>query len=190
MDTPPVEKTAPEFFAFWLRFWRWTVATLQVVGGLFGLYDVMFGPLLNSSRIFFLLTFLLFAASVWGGVLLALDRRGGVIVSFIVQTLQVLQIATASLVYSFLCGFQLVLGLRSTENGPEIGYSFFLPVRFLISSPPSSAAQGIDFTGVNVIAVLAIVCLLYVRSSQSRLLVPTPELKLPVKDTWPPAPKA
>ncbi len=190
MDTPPVEKTDPEFFAFWLRFWRWTVATLQVVGGLFGLYDVLFGPLLNSSRIFFLLTFLLFAASVWGGVLLALDRRGGVIISLIIQTLQVVQIATESLVYSFLCGFQLVLGLRSTESGPEIGYSFFLPVRFLISSPPSSAAQVIDFTGVNVVAVLAIICLLYVRSSHSRPFVSTLESKPPFRDTWPPAPKA
>lgn len=189
MDSPPVEEADPRLAAFWLRFWRYTVAALQVIGGLFGLYYVMFGTLLSPSRFFFLLTFLLFAASVWGGVLLALDRRGGMIISLVIQTLQVLQIATNSLVYSFLCGVQLVLGLRPVENGPEIGFSFYFPVRFMISTNPSLAVQGIGFTGVNVIAVLAIVCLLYVRSSRSWSLLSTQEAKPPVKDIWPPAPK-
>ncbi len=190
MDSPPVEEVDPELAAFWLRFWRWGVATLQVIGGLFGLYDVMFGTLLNSSCIFFLLTFLLFAASVWGGVLLALDKRGGIIVSLVIQTLQVVQIAIESLVYSFLCGFQLVLGLRPVENGPEVGFSFYFPVRFIISiNPLSSTVQGIGFTGVNVVAVLAIICLMYVRSAPSRSLLPTPESKSLIKDTWPPAPE-
>ena len=189
MDYPPVEEADPELVAFWLRFWRWTVAALQVIGGLFGLYDVMFGTLLSLSRIFFLLTFLLFAGSVWGGVLLALDRRGGVMVSLVIQTLQVVQIATQSLVYSFLCGLQLVLGLRPVENGPEVGFSFYFPARFIISTSPSSALQEIGFTGVNVVAVLAIVCLLYVRSARSLSFMSAPEAKPLVKDTWPPAPK-
>ncbi len=188
MDTPPPQEVDPKLFAFWLRFWRWTVASLQIVGGLFGLYDVMFEPLLSPSRVFFLLTFFLFAASVWGGILLALNRRSGVIVSLIIQTLQVVQIATAGLVYSFLCGFHLVLGLNM-ENGPEVGFNFYFPVRFLISTDASSAAQGIRYTGVNVVAVLAIICLLYVRSSHSQSLLPTSESKPPLEDAWPPAPK-
>ena len=110
-------------------------------------------------------------------------------ISLVIQILQVLQIATNSLVYSFLCGLQLVLGLRPVENGPEVGFSFYLPDRFIILTNPSFAAQGIGFTGVNAVAVLAIICLLHVRSSRSRSLLSTPESKPPIKDTWPPAPE-
>ena len=63
-------------FAFWLRFWRWVIAALEVLGGLVGIYAVTFGRLYGSARVILMLAFVLYVASVWGGVLLALNRRG------------------------------------------------------------------------------------------------------------------
>lgn len=181
-------------FAFWLRFWRWTIAASQIVGGLWGLYSVMFGQLLGPSRLFFLLAFVLFVASIWGGVLLALDRAGGVAVSLAVQTLQVLQIATPGLLYSFVSGMQLILGLHLLDNvpdtgGPDVGLSFFFPARFFVFiNPPPSAVPQAAYTGVNVVAVLAIICLLIVRSARLPTPPPAPKAGPTMGSSWPPAP--
>lgn len=189
MDMPPVEEGDPELVAFWLRFFRRLIAALQIIGGLYGLYSVVFGSLIGTSRIVFLMAFVLFAASVWGGVLLALNKPGGVAASLIIQTLQVLQIATESFAYSFVCGVQLVLGLRPMEDGPEVGFSFFSPSRFLAFINPPSALSQIGFTGVNIVAVAAIICLLYVRSARTHVPLSRLELELPVENAWPPAPE-
>ena len=189
MDTPLVEEGDPEVAAFWLRFCRRLVAALQIIGGLWGIYSVAFGNLIGTSRIIFLLAFVLFVASVWGGVLLVLDKSISIIASLIIQALQLFQIATEGLSYSFVCGLNFVLGLRPVENGPEVGFSFYFPARFLVYSNSPSAMQQVGFTGVNVMAVLAIICLLYVRSAHSHPSLPVLEARLPAEDTWPPAPK-
>lgn len=189
MDTPPVEEGDPELAAFWLRFCRRLVAALQIIGGLWGIYSVVFGNLIGTSRIVFLLAFVLFVASVWGGVLLALDKPAGVTASLIIQALQLFQIATGSVSYSFVCGLNLVLGLRPVENGPEVGFSLYFPARFLVFSDSPSAMSQVGFTGVNVVAALAIICLLYVRSARSHPPLPVLKAKLPAEEGWPPAPK-
>lgn len=195
MVSSPNEEGDAAGFAFWLRFWRWTVAMLQIIGGLCGLYNVMFGRLLGPSRLLFLLAFVLFTASVWGGVLLALGRPGGVVVSLAIQMLQVLQIATGSLIYSFVCGVQLVLGLHLSGTdpdmgGPELGLSYYVPARFFVFlNPPPSAVPQAAYTGVNVVAVLAIICLLLIRSARLRPPLPAPEAKPPSENIWPPSPR-
>jgi hypothetical protein len=131
----------------------------------------------------------LFVASVWSGVLLALDRRRGVAASLIIQTLQVIQIATEGLTYSFACGMQLVLGLRPTEDGPEVGFAFFSPARFFLFTDAPAVSAQIGFTGVNIVAVAAIICLLFVRSARSRLPSSMPKSEIAVENAWPPAPE-
>ena len=118
MDTPPVEPGDPELTAFWLRFFRRIVAALQVGGGLYGLYNVAVSVQYSVSRVVLLLAFVLFAASVSGGILLALDRPCGVTISLFVQALQVFQIAANGLVYSFVCDMELMFSINpSGEEG-------------------------------------------------------------------------
>jgi hypothetical protein len=175
MGLSPAEAGDPVGFAFWLRFWCRIIAALQIIGGLSGLYGVLFGGFVGPSRVILLVAFLLFAASLCGGVLLALGRPSGVSVSLVVQALQVLQITTVGVVYSFTSGLQMLLGLRLSENGPDLGLHFYLPAQFFvfIDPPPSMVPQG-AFLGVNIAAILAIICLRYVRAArlQSPLTIP------------------
>ena len=189
MDMPPVEPADPELVALWLSFFRWVIALLQIVGGLFGVYYCVVSGPSGPSHLLFLLGFVLFVASVWGGILLALNRLGGVTVSLIIQALQVLQIASDGLVYSFFCGAKLVLGFY--DFGVMLEYRF--PVAFFVSTAPSSnlSSLGIDFTGVNVLAVLAVVCLLFVRASRPKAFLPSSTGEPPTAaGTWPPAPES
>ena len=190
MDTPPVGEGDPELAAFWLRFFRWIVALLQIVGGLCGLYYAIFGDPIGPNHFLFLLGFVLFVASVWGGVLLALDMPIGVLVSLIIQALQVFQIGSDGFVYSFFCGAKLVLSLYLLGGT----FSFRFPAAFYVSTnpPPDLSSVEISSTGVNVVAVLAIVCLLYVRSAHSRLPLSSSKAappEPPTAGTWPPAPE-
>ncbi|MGI4791875.1 MAG: hypothetical protein ACRYFS_23880 [Janthinobacterium lividum] len=191
MDLPPVEPGDPEIAAFWLQFWRWAVAALQVIGGLFGLFNLMFATVTGTpGRFLFLLGFVLFVASVWGGILLALDKRAGIIVSLIIQLLQVFQLTIDSVVYSFFCGIQLVGGFQSTDTGTEFKMAYYWPSRFFVLTNPSPASLEGNFTGVNLVAVLAIICLMVVRSAHSRLPLPMPKTEPATENTWPPVPKA
>lgn len=187
MDTPLNEEGDPELAAFWLRFFRWIVAALQIIGGLFGLYYVFVSPY-NLSHFVLLSAFVLFVASVWGGVLLTLDRPGGVVVSLIIQAMQVLQIDTDGFVYCFFCGVKVAINLYFI--GFNLSYHF--PALFYVSNNPPSdlSSVGITFTGVNVVAVLAIICLLCVRSAHSQLLLAPSKVEPPTADIWPPSPKA
>ncbi len=168
MDTPPIAQGDPEVAAFWLRFLVWVVAALQIIGGLFGYYyALMSSP--NINHFVLLAAFVLFGASVWGGVLLALDRSGGVIVSLIIQTLQAIQIITGSINYSFVCGFGLFVNLYAV--GMNFQYYYPARITFYGEAPSNSSQVGPLFLSVNLVAVLAIACLMLVRSARSQLLL-------------------
>ena len=171
MDTPLVEQSDPELVAFWLRFFRRIVASLQVIGGLYGLYLAVFATPLGVSHVVLFLAIVLFAAAVWGGVLLALDKPLGVIVSLVVQALQVPQIAATGFLYSFVCGMCLVIGPAVNPDFVGANINWYLPARFNVTiNPPVDPAQtGVVFTGMNLAAVLAVILLLYVRSAHGRL---------------------
>ena len=171
MDTPLVEQSDPELAAFWLRFFRRVIAVLQVIGGLYGLYLVVFATPLGVSHVVLFLAIVLFGASVWGGVLLALDKTLGVTVSLIVQALQVLQIAAPGFLYSFFCGMCLGCGPAVRPDFVGANFSWYLGARFnATTDPPADLSQTeVTFTGINLVAVLAIICLLFVRSAHSRL---------------------
>ncbi len=170
MDTPPVEPGDPELTAFWLRFFRRIVAALQVGGGLYGLYNVAVSVQYSVSRVVLLLAFVLFAASVSGGILLALDRPCGVTISLFVQALQVFQIAANGLVYSFVCDMELMFSINpSGEEGWAAHLVWYYPSHFYFSTgSPSDVPQIVSFTAVNLVAVLAIVCLLCVRMAYAK----------------------
>ena len=171
MDTPLVEQSDPELAAFWLRFFRRFVAALQVVGGIYGLYLAVFTTPLGVSHIVLFLAIVLFGASIWGGVLLALDKTLGVTVSLIIQALQVFQIAVPGFLYSFFCGMCLGCGPAVRPDFVGASFSWYLGARFnATTDPPADLSQtGVTFTGVNLIAVLAFLFLLYVRSVSSHL---------------------
>ena len=192
MTSTEIKEGDPAAFAFWLRFWSRVVALLEIVGGLAGLYMTAFGTLIGTNRVIFLAAFVLFVASVWGGVLLALGRRGGVAVSLVVQAVQLVQVAAGGLIYAFVSGLQLVVGLRQTDDGPDVGFNLAGPARFLVflNPPGGGMTQGL-FTGLNVAALLSIVCLLFLRSSARGATPPAgatsaiPE----AEGAWPPAPE-
>ncbi len=171
MDTPLVEQSDPELAAFWLRFFRRVVAALQVVGGLSGLYLAVFATPLGVSHIVLFFAIVLFSASIWGGVLLALDKMLGVTTSLIVQVLQTLQISAPGFLYSFVCGVCLVVGPAAPPDFVGANIALYWPARFSAATdPPADLSQtGIIFTGVNLVAVLAVLFLLYVRSTRARL---------------------
>lgn len=192
MTATETEEGNPAQFASWLRFWRWVVAVLQVVGGLCGIYAIAFGSLFSPSRVVFLFFFVLYVAAVWGGVLLALGRRGGVAVSLAVQAFQLFQVNTAGVLYFFACGLQIIFGARQAEDGPFVGLTWFFPARSaLFLNPPAQTVPPGTLTGLNVAAALAIVCLLYVRTEERKHISPA-DTALPAaatKGVWPPAPK-
>ena len=171
MDTPLVEQSDPELVAFWLRFFRRVIAALQVAGGLYGLYLAVFATPLGVSHVVLFLAIVLFGASIWGGVFLALDKTLGVTVSLIVQALQVLQIAAPGCLYSFVCGLCLVVGPAVRPDFVGADLFWYLGARFdATTDPPADLSQtGVTSTGVNLVAVLAFLFLLYVRSTRSQL---------------------
>ncbi len=171
MDTPLVEQSDPELVAFWLRFFRRGVAALQVVGGLYGLYLVVFATPSGVSHAVLFFAIVLFGTSIWGGVLLALDKTLGVAVSLIIQAMQVLQIAAPGFLYSFACGLWLVVGPAVRPDFVGANFSWYLGARFnaTTDSPADLSQTGVTFTGINLAAVLAFLFLLYVRSTRSQL---------------------
>ena len=171
MDTPLVEQADPELAAFWLRFLRRAVAALQVAGGLYGLYLAVFATPLGVSHVVLFLAIVLFAAAMWGGVLLASDKPLGVTVSLGIQALQVPQIAAIGFLYSFVCGVSLAVGPAVRPDFVGANINWYLPARFnvTINPPVDSAQTGVAFTGVNLAAIVTIICLLYVRSAYKRL---------------------
>ena len=173
MDTPLVEQPDLELVAFWLRFFRTVVAALQVVGGVYGLYLAVFATPLGISHVVLFLAIMLFGASIWGGALLALDKTLGITVSLIIQALQVFQIAASGFLYSFVCGVCLVIGPSVRPDFVGANINWYLPARFnATTNPPADLSQsGVTFTGVNLVALLAIICLVYVRSAHRQLKV-------------------
>jgi len=99
-----------------------------------------------------------------------LDRLIGVKISLVVQALQALQIVTDSLTYSFVCGVGLTLGLYSEDGSFGFNLFCFYSARFHLfaASQGDVSYSDLTFTGVNLVAVLAIICLLYVRAAQTR----------------------
>jgi hypothetical protein len=100
MSAIEIEKTDPALFTFWLNFWRRIIAVVEIVGGLCGIFTVAFGGWVGSDRGILVLAFVLFVAAVWGGILLLLGRRGGVVTSLVLQALQLVQVVTAPAEYS------------------------------------------------------------------------------------------
>ena len=190
MNMTANEETDPAVFAYWLRFWRRVIAALEVIGGLGGIYVAAFGRLLGPSRVFLLFAFSVYVAALWAGVLLALGRRGGAALSLALQTLQLFQVSASSVVYSFVCGLQILLGGRPTDDGPFFGVSVYLPARFTVFlNPPPEAVPPGAFTGLNMTAVLSIICLLYVRAAERKSTSPAVTVPPKLEGVWPPAPE-
>lgn len=193
MTHATVEEDNSAGFAFWLRFWCRVVAALQIAGGLCGIYIVAFGSVSGNFRVIFLVAFCLFVATVWSGILLMLDRQGGVAASLVVQAFQLVQVNVPGVLYSFGCEMQFIVGFSRNDDSPVIGFNFSYPSRFSIflNPPPHFAAQG-GFSGLNLVALLCIVCLLLARAAEKRRVLETiPEIAdVPEPDNaWPPAPK-
>jgi hypothetical protein len=194
MNSTINEEGNPAAFTFWLRFWRKVIAGLQIAGGVGGVYIVAFGNMVGSTRIILLLAFVLFIVGIWGGILLMLGRRGGVAVSLIVQALQLVQVALPVFIYSFVCGLQIIIGTFQNEAGTNLGLYFSFGSRFfLFFNPPPGVALPGGYTGLNMTAVLAIICLLYVCAEERRVTVShkldMQNVHLETAKIWPPKPK-
>lgn len=188
-----LNEDSPAGFAFWLRFWCRVVAALQIAGGLCGIYILAFGSTSGGARIVFLAAFCLFAAAVWSGVLLALGGKGGVTASLVVQVFQLVQVNVPGVLYSFGCGLMLVFGFRQNDNGPFVGFIGYFPSRFfLFTNPPAGAMTQQALTGLNLVAVLCIVCLCLTRAAEKKHALDAETetaAALEPEGTWPPAPK-
>lgn len=156
-------------FAYWLRLWCRIVAALQIVGGLFGIYFIAFSGEFSGSLIIFLFALLLFATSVWSGVLLARGSKVGLTASFVVQAFQLVQVNVPGFLYSFCCGLVLVSGLGGSVGNPKINFNFFYGSRFVVlfNSALVQAPTAI-LTGLNLVALLCLVCLYYVRMADKK----------------------
>ncbi len=174
-EVPNTEDAAS--FEFWLRFWRWVIVTEQVIGGLFGLYLVAQGRALAANPLV-LLPAGFFLLAITGGILLALNNPRGVLLSLLVQALQLVQISTPGLLFMLSCGAKLILGSFPSADGPIFGFSWGAVSTFLfVINPPERAVPPPDgsiiqtgsdtmtLTGINVLAFLAIICLLYLRKA-------------------------
>ncbi len=164
-------------FEFWLRFWRWVIVAEQVTGGLFGLCLVAQGWASTPSHLVFALAAGFFLLAITGGVLLALNKPQGVMLSLVVQAFQLIQISNSGLLFMLFCGARLLIGSFSTEDGSIFGFDWGItPAFWFVVNPPALADSQPEgdfirtvseraFTGINVLAFLAIICLLYLRKA-------------------------
>ena len=174
IDTPAPPPNDPEVYLFWMNFFCLVIAAAEIVGGLVGIYDVLFGhsfgssnPLYGTALAFFLFTFV-------SGIVLAVNRSWGVFPSLVVQAAQLFQLSTAGLFYHFTCGPEFVVGYTTGDNGVLLASGLGLRA-FLSFSAPVSLALNPDavfqylpdgaITGINFAALAALICLLLARSA-------------------------
>jgi hypothetical protein len=181
MDTTSLESDDTRSYFFWLHFWKRAIGAVEVLGGIYGLYIVLAAHTVGSAV--FVLVLLVFAllyslVSVVSGVLLLLGRPGGLAGSLFIQAMQLFQVHTGSILYVLTCGFQVLFGCFFTGGDFNFGVRWSLGsgFQFFLNPPPEAMPQpnGMGFTygtggvitGVNVVALASIICLLLVGAAQ------------------------
>jgi len=183
MNGEIIENENPEAFRFWLRFWRWVIGLLQIASGLFGFYflwrngfQVVLGDGVLHGRLFVPVPFLAMSAvGIVAGVLLLCAPARGIVPSIIFQAAQAVRIGLAGFAVSLIFGPSVALVACNSSDGYTSCVSFAWAsasalVRF--GAPASMADFGPDgtgtvpiaaFTGVNLVPLLALIVLYYLR---------------------------
>jgi hypothetical protein len=188
-DTEPRRDERPDpSFTYWLHVWRRVLAALEIAGGGLGLLSVSAGVAFVSGRSPLRLAILavagtLFVLAVVAGVQLWRNTALGVRLSAVIQSAQLVQIATPILIYCFICGVDLVIG--------PSGIWWGIHSTFVVWIAPSQPANG-AVTGINIVAALGLLCLHYLRAERRKaaaiVAAGSAEKPLPAGDAWPPAP--
>lgn len=145
------------------------VGVIQVIGGLLGLYSIG-RSLLGASDtqpavdIVYAIFAVLYLVSVLAGIQLLRMKGSGVSLSFLIQFLQLVQFQTQALVYQFVSGFYLAVGLTTEARGVSFGFDFNVFTSSASLFFPSAGGDPVQFAlYVNLLALIIFIWLFRAR---------------------------